>query len=175
MSADGTPNPETARLCRDLMAKLPASLEGRPLPGDAKWRFELTQRDVDVLFAALSHHAEFCATGYHEDALDTDPDEILARLDRVEAALATLADDGKAAMRRLMPRLAMKPIPGEKLFDPYADLPPDAREFAENLDLWTLKEVVVRAMTEIDRRRRKYLGGVAKMADRAAEKAATDG
>ena len=41
-------------------------------------------------------------------------------------------------------------------FDPYQGLTPKAREFAEKLDLWTLEQIIVRVMTEIDRRRRKY-------------------
>jgi hypothetical protein len=51
-------------------------------------------------------------------------------------------------------------------FDPYEGYTGAQREFTEELDLWTLEEVIVRVMTEIDRRRRLYLGGHAKMLER---------
>ncbi|HEV2303735.1 MAG TPA: hypothetical protein VGR91_19385 [Stellaceae bacterium] len=89
----GNPHPETAAYCTALLAVLPASLSRRKLRDGGKWLAELDQTQVDVIYAALSHHEEYCRTGWHEDAAvgEIDPAEILARLDRIEAALAVLA------------------------------------------------------------------------------------
>jgi hypothetical protein len=44
-------------------------------------------------------------------------------------------------------------------FDVYEGYSPQLRKFAEDMDLWTLENVIVRVMTDLDHRRRKYLGG----------------
>jgi hypothetical protein len=56
----------------------------------------------------------------------------------------------------------------ERLFDPYAHLNdnPNARDFIMRMDLHTLEEVIVRVMSNLWRRRQKYLGGDVAMAAR---------
>jgi hypothetical protein len=100
--------------------------------------------------------------------------QIAARHQAIAEAIGTagietvVAEAFEAAgiVHRLAERIS---VGGKRLgerFDPYAGYSAAEREFAEDMDLWTLEQVIVRVMTEIDRRRKKHLGGMKAMAKR---------
>ena len=76
------------------------------------------------------------------------------------------AFEAHGIVQRLAERISIGGERVHEMFDPYQGYSPSMRQFAENIDLWTLEQVIVRVMTEIDRKRRKHLGGIKKMAER---------
>ena len=130
--------------CRTIMGLLPASLPGRPMRRGQRWDLQLPQRDIDIIYAALSQHEYYCQHGHHEDAQPS------------------------GTVQRLAARIGLGTERVNEIVDPYAGYSLAERKFAEDMDLWTLEHVIVRVMTEIDRRRRKYLGGIPKMLKRRA-------
>lgn len=138
-----TPNAELAEACRGLMERLPATLPGRNIANAEPYLLPFSQKDVDILYAALGHHEYFADRGHHEDA-----------------------DDSPAIIKRLAARVTVGGDRRYQDFDPYQGFSAAEREFAENMDVWTLEQVIVRVMTEIDRRRRKHNGGMKGMAER---------
>lgn len=141
------PNKKLADDTRKLMDRMPASLPGRRMSPGGKWTPRLSQRDTDIVYAALGHHYDFARTGHHEDA---DVGDVVRRM------AARVAREDKDADEI------------ERIFNPYAHLDhnPKAREFIKQMDLHTLEEVIVRVMSDLFRRRQKYLGGDEAMAKR---------
>lgn len=81
------------------------------------------------------------------------------------AVIVQEAFEAHGIVQRLAERISVGEKGRKPYFDAYAGYTPKMREFAEKMDLWTLEQVIVRVMTDIDRRRRKHLGGVKKMAE----------
>ena len=69
-------------------------------------------------------------------------------------------------VQRLAERVSLRVDRQSALFDPYSDLTPAQREFVENMDVWTLENVIVRVLTDLERRREKYIGGAKKQEER---------
>jgi hypothetical protein len=145
------PNAKLARDVRKLMEKLPAALPSRRMAPGGKWTPRLTQREVDILYAALAHHEDYARTGRHEDVdVGAVVRRMSARIYRNDAAEKTVAER-------------------EDWFDPYAHLAdrPKFLAFIKDMDLHLLEEVIVRVMCDLFRRRQKYLGGDVALAERS--------
>lgn len=82
------------------------------------------------------------------------------------AVIVQEAFEAHGIVQRMAERISVGEKGRDEFFDAYAGYSPKMREFAERMDLWTLEQVIVRVMTDIDRRRQKHLGGVKKMAER---------
>jgi hypothetical protein len=65
------------------------------------------------------------------------------------------AFDAHGIVQRLAERLSDRSARRFEQFDPYQGYSEKMREFAEDMDLWTLEQVIVRVMCEIDRKRRR--------------------
>jgi hypothetical protein len=130
---------------------MPASLPNRRMPPGGRWTPKLTQREVDILYAAMGHHFDYCRTGQHEDA---DVGDVVSR------------------MAARIYRTDKEVDEYDRLFDPYAHLDgnPKARQWIMQMDLHTLEQVIIRVMSDLWRRRQKYLGGDKAMAERLMPK-----
>lgn len=142
------PNEKLAKDVRKLMAKVPASKENRRMGAGGKWSPHLSQREADIIYAALCHHHTYAFTGHHEDA---DVGDVVRRM--AARTFRNTAED-----RQLDDE--------EDIFNPYAHLMhnPKLLKFIKDMDLHTLEEVIVRVMSDLWRRRAKYLGGDKEMA-----------